>query len=242
MPQYLQTLAKSPPQRLLVLASDDDVNALGLPYFKTDGVYSNKECGEYHVTSEPTVLSRYGPLNVQQHTMTVYPPQGKGDSFQFTVHHVLNWVDKTTVPAEALMEFSADLLEDGGITGTVAHCKAGVGRTGAVLGTMAMQTYGINAEEAISGMRSDRSPWMVQTNAQLETLVKVQREIEFQRAATNASNGTTRAVPAGDRVYANRVSRFCVDTSVADGEPIYQNVVPQQAGAYENWSPKWGSR
>jgi hypothetical protein len=241
MPQYLQVLAKSPPQRLLVLASRDEIDSQGLPpYFSTDGVYGNAKCGEYHVTSERRDDTNYGPLTIRQYDMTVYPPNG--DGFHFAVHHVLNWPDQTSVPAEALMEFSADLLADGGIAGTVAHCKAGVGRTGVALGTFAMMAYGISAEEVISGMRATRSPYMVQTNAQLETLVKVQRELEFQRAAIDAPHGASRAAPAEDRVYANRISQFCVDTSVADGEPIYQNVVPKQAGAYENWSPQWGGK
>ncbi|WP_368565597.1 protein-tyrosine phosphatase family protein [Pseudoxanthomonas sp. UTMC 1351] len=226
LPKYMQMLLENKPSRLVVLASDQDIKVGKLPdYFS-----SSKNYGGYQVTIDGNDARTYGVLETRNYSMTVRGPDGR--SATFPVRHVHNWVDKTTVEASDLIALASDMsaTEKGG-AGTFAHCKAGVGRTAVLLAAQALlEDPNRTAMEVVRAMRHDRSPWMVQTDEQLETVGKVQREVQ---AGVMASAVTEEAI------YQNRASMLWSDPSApADGEPIYENVAPswsQGENPYGNW-------
>ena len=102
------------------------------------------------------------------------------ESFTVEVLHVHNWKDHTAVDANTTLQIADKVIElanesknDGK---PVIHCKAGVGRTGQVLGALVMQQDKDNTmslESIVTDMRNSRNGHMVQNDDQLKVLTKI---------------------------------------------------------------------
>jgi len=188
---HLQMMFDNRTPVLAVLAS---ANEIANPLFKMPDYF--RQSGQYgavSVTSEHKMSVDLGDgiqADVYQMALTM-PGSGK-KGIQVPVVHVSNWPDKTAVSAEvterlsALLEQKAQakraMYEKAGSSAVgdenkllpVVHCRAGVGRTAQVIGSMAMhdpRNNQLSVEDVVSSMRTSRNGVMVQKQEQLEVLM-----------------------------------------------------------------------
>lgn len=188
---HLQMLFDNRTPVLAVLASAHEIAnpQFKMPdYFRQSGQY-----GAVSVKSDHKMSVDLGDgiqADVYQMALTM-PGSGK-KGIQVPVVHVSNWPDKTAVSAEVTEQLSALLeqktqekraiYEKAGSSAVgdankllpVVHCRAGVGRTAQVIGSMAMhdqRNAALSTEEVVSDMRTSRNGVMVQKPEQLEVLM-----------------------------------------------------------------------
>ncbi|MGU5698241.1 protein-tyrosine phosphatase family protein [Aeromonas allosaccharophila] len=188
---HLQMLFDNRTPVLAVLASAHEIAnpQFKMPdYFRQSGQY-----GAVSVKSDHKMSVDLGDgiqADVYQMALTM-PGSGK-KGIQVPVVHVSNWPDKTAVSAEVTEQISALLeqktqekraiYEKAGSSAVgdankllpVVHCRAGVGRTAQVIGSMAMhdqRNAALSTEEVVSDMRTSRNGVMVQKQEQLDVLM-----------------------------------------------------------------------
>lgn len=194
--QHLQMLFDNRTPVLAVLASEEEilVPKNKMPdYFRQDGSY-----GAMNVRSklsESIEISNGIHVDIYKMTLTQRDSGRKG--IVIPVVHVRNWPDKQALNADIVSNIST-LIEknmrekvamyiNAGSSAVgdcnkllpVVHCRAGVGRTGLVIGSMAMneQTNShLSLEDVVAEMRLNRNGVMVQTADQLEELVKIAQQ------------------------------------------------------------------
>ncbi|MGL4249055.1 MAG: protein-tyrosine phosphatase family protein [Aeromonas sp.] len=188
---HLQMLFDNRTPALAVLASAHEIAnpQFNMPdYFRQNGQYGAMSVTSTH--KESIDLGDGIQADVYQMALTM-PGSGK-NGIAVPVVHVSNWPDKTAVSAEVTEQLSALLeqkaqekraiYEKAGSSAVgdankllpVVHCRAGVGRTAQVIGSMAMRdprNAALSTEEVVSDMRTSRNGVMVQKQEQLDVLM-----------------------------------------------------------------------
>lgn len=178
---------------LAVLASDEEISERKnkMPdYFRQSGSY-----GAMNVQSklsECIELSNGIYVDIYQMKLTQRDSGRKG--ITIPVIHIRNWPDKQTLSMDNVNEVSSLIAKNmrdkvamyvksgssavGDVNKLlpVVHCRAGVGRTGLIIGSLAMNEKAnvhLSLEDVIAEMRLSRNGLMVQTSDQLDELVKI---------------------------------------------------------------------
>ena len=193
---HLQMLFDNRTPVLAVLASADEIAKPGnqMPnYFSQSGNY-----GQMAVTSKHDRTVELGKgIQADVFHMTLKQSDSGKKGIVVPVVHVSNWPDKRAVDAE-VTDRLAKLLDqttqekvamytkakssavgDANKLLPVVHCRAGVGRTGQVIGNMAMndpRNANLSVEDVVSDMRQTRNGVMVQTSTQLDELVNLAQQ------------------------------------------------------------------
>ena len=193
---HLQMLFDNRTPVLAVLASADEIAKPGnqMPnYFSQNGNY-----GQMAVTSKHDRTVELGKgIQADVFHMTLKQSDSRKKGIVVPVVHVSNWPDKRAVDAE-VTDRLAKLLDqttqekvamytkakssavgDANKLLPVVHCRAGVGRTGQVIGNMAMndpRNANLSVEDVVSDMRQTRNGVMVQTSTQLDELVNLAQQ------------------------------------------------------------------
>lgn len=225
MPNFLRMLDESGATNVVVLASAKEIDdaSKGLPaYFR-----ENNTWGEYDVHVEQGRATKYGRFSVDHYALTITRPDGS--TFERHVEHFRNWPDKSTVPHEALLAYAGDRQARGFTSeNTIAHCSAGVGRTGLFfLANALAENPNLTAAEVGEAMRRERSPLMLQTPDQRETALKVQRALADKLGAAFGA----------EPLYDFQRQSYFNPSAPADGEPLYQNLPLHPQPLYENVGP-----
>ena len=171
---YFKMLLKEQPPVLLILASDKDIHQSKLPaYFRQDDQYGNVQ-----VSSSKTGKQTLHGIDVNRYQLTV----ADGDQTHIIpVIHVATWPDHAAVTAEQtqkLVEYVANVQAEGlNNNPIVAHCRAGVGRTGQFFAAQEVMKESLKPEDQrrsleviIKDLRTSRNHVMVQTPEQRKAL------------------------------------------------------------------------
>lgn len=168
--KYLEMIVDQRTPAIVVLASKAEIDEPSneMPnYFGRSGKY-----GKIATTSEKTEGYRLvDGTEVETHNLII---KGHGNDFPVKVHHVTNWPDHGTISAAATKQLAdgikKELERNKGVI--VAHCRAGLGRTGELICAMAIRKE-ISVQQGIVSARKCRHPLMVQVDQQIKTLVEI---------------------------------------------------------------------
>lgn len=226
MPDFLRMLDESGATNVVVLASADEIanpDKKMPDYFRT-----RADWGGYRVSVRTGETSRFGRQEVTAYHLTIRRPDGS--TFPMHVEHLRNWADQTTLPPEVLLQYVDDRQSRGlNAHNTVAHCSAGLGRTGVFYAADALNANpNLSAAEVDEAMRRTRSDGMLQTEPQRATTLKMQREVEARSAAAFAALHP-------EPLYAFQRESYFDPSVPADDEPFYVNAETLQSQPlYEN--------
>ncbi|MGO2336296.1 protein-tyrosine phosphatase family protein [Providencia sp.] len=180
---------------ILILASKNDITKGKLPAYFME----NKKSGAFEVTvTRPNkhITIKKGELIIERYKMKIsYAQDGIKKNHYIPVSHVTNWEDKTTVKAMDVVALAKEvnLMTKTKLNGwatsnrnkennpreqlPLIHCKAGVGRTGLVVGAMQLMKSEntLSATEIILDLRESGTPTMVQTREQHHTLQEIEK-------------------------------------------------------------------
>lgn len=171
---YFKMLLKEQPPVLLVLASHKDIDQSKLPaYFRQNAQYDNVK-----VISSNAGSQTLNGIDVNRYQLTV----ADGDqTLTIPVIHVATWPDHTAVTStqtKQLLEYVAQIkAESVNNNPIVAHCRAGVGRTGQFFAAQELMKESLKPENQrrsleaiIKDLRTSRNHVMIQTLQQRQVL------------------------------------------------------------------------
>lgn len=202
---HLIMLMENKAPLLVVLSSNSELNtSFGSEQRLPAYFMGSKQYGDIEVTSLRLRVNYRVDKNVDQKdkiplTFSQYKLgiKGRGRVHNLPVIHITNWGDGKTITTSELKKLSrmVDILTHGsliklkkyhGVTISgrnkplpVIHCSAGIGRTG-VLATAMQLTKKYNAlavDDIVVGLRISGNMAMVQTGAQYNTLVDLQKSL-----------------------------------------------------------------
>ncbi|MGL6259328.1 protein-tyrosine phosphatase family protein [Vibrio sp. WXL103] len=189
----LQLLVDNRTPALVVLASSNDIFSDNLPsYFSRSGKYGEISTRCTHESSislaMATRLEIY-QLEISGYKATVSVP----------VIHVHNWPDHHTIDLNATLELvdiintivrdkknfyeqrNSRAVGDAKRMLPVLHCRAGVGRTGQTIAAMIMRKRPqLSLSSIVRDLRVSRNNHMIQTQVQMETLVRLNKHLQSQ--------------------------------------------------------------
>jgi len=177
---------------LVVLASNRDIQDNGLPnYFSSPETF-----GEIKTRSIPVRRVELGD-GIEAYVFKL-DVTGYKEPIDIPVIHVHNWPDHQTVSPEITSnlveliestvaekrtfyeEQNNHVMNDTKKMLPVIHCRAGVGRTGQTIAAMAMKKYPeLNLISITKDLRLSRNDLMIQTPEQMETLLKMDNNMQF---------------------------------------------------------------
>ncbi|AQS40714.1 protein tyrosine phosphatase [Shewanella psychrophila] len=186
---HLKMLVQNRTPSLTVLTEQSKMNdpTKGMQdYFSKSAQY-----GSVQTKSSLVETVDFDGIHADVYKLVIREPGQK--SIEVPVVHITNWEDMTAVDAEVTLKITAKIKEltDEKLSGyqsigsravgdpdkllPVVHCRAGVGRTGQILGAMAMQEPANKAslESIVTDMRTSRNGIMVQTDKQLDVLAEI---------------------------------------------------------------------
>lgn len=193
---------------LIILASKEEIKSSGIfneklpPYFMVNHKYgsievsSEKDKKKYKV--EPGCNSAKDPLKFNEYKMTLSNTHKR---HSIPVIHITNWADGDTASVEDLKKLNRiietlkigsllDLYKHKGIRIDgdkrplpVIHCKAGIGRTGVLAAAMQLtkKNNSLSVDDVVTALRTSGNANMVQTEAQYNTLLELQKLIQATR-------------------------------------------------------------
>ncbi|WP_053305209.1 protein-tyrosine phosphatase family protein [Vibrio parahaemolyticus] len=194
--KHLQMLFDNRTPVLAVLASDEEISEPKnkMPdYFRQDRSY-----GAMNVRSKLSEsIEIANDIHVDVYRMTLTQQDSGKKGIVIPVVHVRNWPDRQALNSDIVSNISS--LIDKNMRDKVAmyvkagssavgdvnkllpvvHCRAGVGRTGLVIGSLAMNEQTnthLSLEDVVAEMRLSRNGVMVQTSDQLDELVKIAQQ------------------------------------------------------------------
>jgi protein tyrosine phosphatase len=229
LPGYFAMLMESNARVINVLMAQAEIdksngaNPGSFPtYFAKNGSY-----GDF--TVKFTRLDPYAAGSLDVELYDLFITNGTtGQTAALRVNHVTNWMDFKGVDAQGLEALAGLPGNDTPDFVKVNHCRGGLGRAGtlgAALGVMA----GMSTAEAITELRLQRSPEMVQTAGQVRALV----ELEQLRQGPTVNNG-----PAFDNLAFEANESFSsssFNASSFDDSSVFEADHGASGGAKNPW-------
>ncbi len=182
MAEHCRMLLEQKPAVVVVLSSSNDITEKKLPmYFCESRNYDGIQVtagAKINKKTRVKVETQLGILILNHYKMKIN--DGQKESMH-SVIHVTNWPDKTSINARELNELthyvkskiSDKCAGDSNLSEIpLIHCNAGVGRTGTLIGAMALADNANqhSVENIVLNMRKTGSGKMVQTLGQYQTL------------------------------------------------------------------------
>ena len=178
---------------LIVLASDVDIRNNELPeYFSHSFTYGRIKA----VSTYTSQVDLSDDIQAKVYRLEV---TGYEAAIDIPVVHVYNWPDHHTVSPKATSNLVALIdsivadkrdfyqkrksraIQDPNKLLPVIHCRAGVGRTGQTIAAMAMKRFPeMDLSLITKNIRASRNDYMIQTPAQMETLVKLSLRVDTE--------------------------------------------------------------
>lgn len=189
----LQLLVDNRTPVLVVLASSNDIFNDNLPrYFALSEKYGEISTRCTHERSISLAMA----TRLEIHRLEI---SGYKATVSVPVIHVHNWPDHHTIDIDATLEL-VDIIEsiaadkrnfyaqrnsravgDAKRMLPVIHCRAGVGRTGQTIAAMVMTKWPqLSLLSIVRDLRVSRNNHMIQTQAQMDTLVRLNQHLQSQ--------------------------------------------------------------
>lgn len=184
--QYLDCMLDKKTPVLVVLASQAEVD---FPDYDMPDYFARSQ--QYkHLSTLVLPHTRNGnialddKIQAQRYRMIIKRPEGNTlNAHEVEVIHVKNWKDRTALSAKGTEQLSklisAIADKKASHSPPWIHCRAGVGRTGQVIGSMAIRDHAQlqrSVLEIVRAMRQSRNTELVQTPEQLDTLVTLAKQ------------------------------------------------------------------
>ncbi|HGJ5877374.1 MAG TPA: protein-tyrosine phosphatase family protein [Arsenophonus sp.] len=188
---YFKMLVANKTPVLVILASDQDIGTKLPKYFSQTGKYGDVSVEVSHGAErglDDRLRYRDYTLNLKINNINNSKNEGAISQATIPVIHVYNWPDLTASSNKGLIalakhvnmvtENSRNTHNDNNLL-PVIHCRAGVGRTGQLIGTMELLKAESqqSLESIVRDMRTTRAPQMVQTPEQMQTLAVLAAEL-----------------------------------------------------------------
>ncbi|QLQ99331.2 protein-tyrosine phosphatase family protein [Providencia alcalifaciens] len=203
---HLTMLMENKAPLLVVLSSKSELNiSFGAEQRLPAYFMGSKQYGDIEVTSLRLRVNYRVDKNVdQKDKMPLMFSQykleikGRGRAHNLPVIHIINWDDGKTITTSELKKLSrmVDILTHGSLIKLkkyqgvdiegrnkplpVIHCKAGIGRTGVLAAAMQLtkKDNRLTVDDIVVGLRTSGNMDMVQTEAQYNTLVDLQKYLK----------------------------------------------------------------